>query len=132
MKTPHLTAILWLMSYAEALPFSPAAGAKSMNSPWLSKALGDGLCACSLTDQISDSFKPLFVLAGRSTDRAVFTHYESEGRLQCEVIAHFSSAAATVAHGLNALPCERPLPDSLDLLVGDPVCWPVLFPARES
>ena len=95
---------------------------------WYSKNLGDGIWAYSLTDQLRDTFTPLFVLAGAPLDMAVFTRYESEGRLQCDVIAYFSPQAATVAHVLNALPCEKPLQENLDLLSGDPGCWAVLFP----
>ncbi|MEO5660930.1 MAG: hypothetical protein ABIQ90_14205, partial [Polaromonas sp.] len=61
-----------------------------MNADWFSKSLGDGLWAYSLTDQIREFFEPVFALAGRPVEMAVFTRYESEGRLQCEVIAYFS------------------------------------------
>ena len=99
-----------------------------MSISWFSKPLGDGVWAYSLTDQVRDAFEPLFVLAGRPLNMAVFTRHESDGRLQCEVIAYFSPAAATVAHVLNALSCEKPSRDHLDLLAGDTRCWPVLFP----
>lgn len=99
-----------------------------MSTPWFSKALGDGVWAYSKTDQIKDLFQPLFVLAGRPLDMAVFTRHESEGRLHCEVIAYFSPAAATVAHVLNAQPCDKPYRGELDLLAGESACWPVLFP----
>lgn len=99
-----------------------------MSPPWFSKALGDGVWAYSKTDQIKDLFQPLFVLAGRPMDMAVFTRHESEGRLHCEVIAYFSPAAATVAHVLNAQPCGKPCRGELDLLAGESACWPVLFP----
>lgn len=102
-----------------------------MSVPWFSKQLGDGVWAYSLTDQIRDSFQPLFVLAGRPVDMAVFTRHESEGRLHCEVVAYFSPAAATVAHVLNARPCGQPARGDLDLLAGDAGCWPVLFPDFE-
>lgn len=99
-----------------------------MSVSWFSKPLGDGLWAYSLMDQVKDAFEPLFVLAGRPLDMAVFTRHESEGRLQCEVVAYFSPAAATVAHALNAQPCEPPVQGDLDLLAGDAGCWPVIFP----
>ena len=60
-----------------------------MSICWFSKPLGDGIWAYSLTDQVRDAFEPLFVLAGRPLDMAVFTRHESDGRLQCEVIAYF-------------------------------------------
>ncbi|MFZ2388322.1 MAG: hypothetical protein WAW69_11030 [Polaromonas sp.] len=98
-----------------------------MSASWFSKPLGDGVWAYSLTDQIKDSFRPLFVLAGRPVDMAVFTRHESEGRLHCEVVAYFSPAAATVAHVLHARPCEKPSRSELDLLAGEPDCWAALF-----
>lgn len=102
-----------------------------MSNFWSSLSLGDGIWAYSHIDQVRDTFGPLFVLAGAPLDMAVFTRYESEGRLQCEVIAYFSPAAATVAHIFNALPCEKPHRDNLDLLGGDAGCWPVLFPGED-
>ena len=98
-----------------------------MSTPWFSKALGDGVWAYSKTDQIKDLFEPLFVLAGRPPEMAVFTRHESEGRLHCEVIAYFSPSAATVAHVLHAQPCDKPCRGELDLLAGEPQCWPILF-----
>lgn len=99
-----------------------------MSPVWFSKPLGDGVWAYSKTDQIKDLFDPLFVLAGRPMDMAVFTRHESEGRLHCEVIAYFSPAAATVAHVLHAQPCDKPQRGELDLLAGERDCWSVLFP----
>lgn len=99
-----------------------------MSTSWFSKSLGDGVWAYSKTDQVKDVFQPLFVLAGRPADMAVFTRHESQGRLQCEVIAYFSPAAATVAHVLHAHPCDKPERGELDLLVGEPGSWRVLFP----
>ncbi|MGP1682707.1 MAG: hypothetical protein ACTS8S_10320, partial [Giesbergeria sp.] len=66
--------------------------------------------------------------AGHPEDMAVFTRHELEGRLQCEVIAYFSPAAAALAREVGAKPCEQPSNNELDLLAGDPACWPVLFP----
>lgn len=116
---------------AEALPFDLATGEKSPGILWFSISLGDGLWAFDLTDQIKEAFEPLFVRAGRPMDMAVFTRYESEGRLQCEVMAYFSPAAAIVAQQFKAMPCEKPLPDNLDLLVGNPDCRFLIFPETE-
>ncbi|MGH8849225.1 MAG: hypothetical protein ACREXG_11025 [Polaromonas sp.] len=100
-------------------------------STWFSRPLGDGVWAFTLTDQIKDAFSPLFVLSGRPVEMAVFTRHESEGRLQCEVVAYFSPAASVLAHVLDARPCEKPARGELDLLAGKPDCWPVLFPEDE-
>ncbi|ABM35484.1 hypothetical protein [Polaromonas naphthalenivorans] len=102
-----------------------------MSAPWFSKPLGDGVWAYSLSNQARDAFEPLFVLAGRPLEMAVFTRHQSAGRLHCEVTAYFSPAAATVAHVLDARPCGAPSRGNLDLLAGDPACWPVIFPDGE-
>ena len=101
-----------------------------MSTSWFSKSLGDGVWAYSKTDQVKDVFQPLFVLAGRPTDMAVFTRHELEGRLQCEAIAYFSPAAAALAREVGARPCDRPTTYDLDLLAGHPGCWAVLFPPQ--
>lgn len=111
---------------------SIAAADTPAQARWFSKALGDGIWAYSQKDKVKDTFAPLFVLAGRPVEMAVFTRHESDGRLQCEVIAYFSPAAAAVAHLLEAQPCPPPASGELDLLAGDARCWPVLFLAHES
>lgn len=100
-------------------------------STWFSKQLGDGVWSLPLTDQVEDLFSPLFANAGRPVGMAVFTRHESKGRLQCEVVAYFSPAASVLAHVLDARPCEKPARGELDLLAGEPGCWPVLFPDDE-
>ena len=104
----------------------------SAQGRWFSKALGDGIWAYSQKDKVKDTFAPLFVLAGRPLEMAVFTRHESEGRLQCEVMAYFSPAAAAVAHLLEAQPCPPPVRGELDLLAGDARCWLLLFPEQTS
>ncbi len=94
---------------------------------WFRKALGDGLTAYEPSAEIEQAFVPLYEAAGRPADMAVFTRYESEGRLQCEVTAFFSPAAAEVARRMGAVPCARPPRDHLTLLVGDAGSWDVLF-----
>lgn len=95
---------------------------------WFSKQLGDGILAYESKDQIQAIFTPLFAAAARPVDFAVFTRHELEGRLQCEVVAYFSPAAEGIARQMNAQACERPACAELDLLVGEPACWTVLFP----
>jgi hypothetical protein len=94
---------------------------------WFSKQLGDGVLAFASKDQIWDMFPTPFEAAGRPADMAVFTRHELEGRLQCEVVAYFSPAAATLAQQLEAQACERPCRAELDLLAGEAGCWSVLF-----
>ena len=95
---------------------------------WFWKSLGDGLTASEPAAEIEAAFQPLFAQAGNPADMAVFTRYESEGRLQCEVTAYFSPAAAGLARKVGAQPCMRPARAGLGLLAGDARCWPVLFP----
>ena len=57
---------------------------------------------------IEKIFLPLFESAGRLVDMVVFTRYESEGRLRCEVIAYFPPAAVEVAKAIEAEPCDKP------------------------
>lgn len=95
---------------------------------WYSKSLGDEMMASMPSAEIAEIFLPLFEAAGKPVDMAVFTRYESEGRLHCEVIAYFSPAAAEVAKAFDAEPCEKPSCGELDLLAGDKQVWPVLFP----
>jgi hypothetical protein len=94
---------------------------------WFCKALGDGLTAYEPFAQIEQAFVPVHAAAGKPADMAVFTRYESEGRLQCEVTAFFSPAAADVARQVGATPCARPPRDHLTLLVGDSKSWDALF-----
>lgn len=105
---------------------------KVVVQPWFSKQLGDGILSYESKDQIQNLFSDLFAAAGQPEDMAVFTRHELEGRLQCEVVAYFSPAAASLARQLDAKPCEKPSPSDLDLLVGAPGCWFVLFPERQQ
>ena len=95
---------------------------------WFSQPLGDGVWAYAPKEQIREQFAPLFAAAGSPLDMAVFTRHELEGRLQCEVVAYFSPAAAALAQGLGAQPCEKPTSNDLDLLAGEAASWAVLFP----
>ena len=94
---------------------------------WYSKPLGDGIMAGMPSAEIEEIFLPLFESAGKPVDMAVFTRYESEGRLHCEVIAYFSPAAAEVAKTVDAEPCEKPSRAELGLLAGNKEVWSVLF-----
>lgn len=95
---------------------------------WFSQPLGDGVWAFAPKEDIRERFEPLFAAANRPVDMAVFTRHELEGRLQCEVVAYFSPAAARLALALGAQPCDAPTHHDLDLLAGDAACWAVLFP----
>ena len=95
---------------------------------WFLQQLGDGAWAFAPKEEIRDQFAPLFAAAGQPADMAVFTRHELEGRLQCEVVAYFSPAAAALAQQRGAQPCEQPTHNDLDLLAGEASCWAVLFP----
>jgi hypothetical protein len=83
--------------------------------------------ASAPSDQILEAFKPAFVAAGRPADMAVFTRYDTEGHLQCEVTAYFSPAAADLARAFDARPCSKPAREGLGLLAGEERAWSVLF-----
>ena len=101
-------------------------------SSWYSLSLGDGIMSGAPAAAIEAAFLPLFTIAGRPHDMAVFTRPESEGRLHCEVIAYFSPAAHEVARVFNAKPCQKPNAAGLGLLAGDEEAWSALFPDRRE
>lgn len=95
---------------------------------WYSISLGDGMMATMPSEEIKELFLRLFLAGGEPLDMAVFTRLESEGRLQCEVIAYFSHAAQDVAKAFDAKPCKKPAREGLGLLAGDQSSWSILFP----
>ncbi|MBI5353356.1 MAG: hypothetical protein HZB50_12015 [Chloroflexi bacterium] len=95
---------------------------------WYSKELGDGMMASMPLDEIGEAFMKLFSAVGKPPDMAIFTRYDSEGHLHCEVTAYFSPAAKDVALAFDAEPCERPSREGLGLLAGDKLSWSKLFP----
>jgi hypothetical protein len=95
---------------------------------WFFKQLGDGMIAPDLSDQIREIFLSQFEAAGSPKEMAIFTRYDSEGRLHCDVMAYFSPAAAEIAETFSAMPCAKPPKAGLGLLAGDPDCWSILFP----
>ena len=95
---------------------------------WHSIELGDGMFAVTPLDDIREAFQHMFVEAGKPVSMAVFTRYESEGRLHCNVIAYFSPAAKTLAQAFDAQPCGKPARAELGLLAGDVRAWSALFP----
>lgn len=95
---------------------------------WRSTSLGDAQTAFMDCRDIAEVFEAMFETAGRPEDMAVFVRNDSEGRLHCEVTVFFSPAAQALAKRYRAGPCEKPSADGLDLLAGDPACWPRLFP----
>jgi len=99
---------------------------------WYSKSLGDGIVSTLPSTQIEKAFRELSAASGNPADMAVFTRYDSEGRLQCEVTAYFSPAAAAVARMFSAQPCPKPARTGLELLAGNPRCWSALFPEQEK
>jgi len=95
---------------------------------WYSIELGDGMFAVSPMDEIKAAFQRSFAEAGKPANMAVFTRYESENRLHCEVIAYFSPAAKAIAREFDAQPCEKPARAELGLLAGDAQAWSIFFP----
>ncbi len=101
-------------------------------STWFSLPLGDGMMAPDMFDQIRAAFAPRFEKAGGPTGMAIFTRYDSEDRLHCEVTAYFSPEAAEIAKHFDAEPCSKPLRKGLGLLAGNPSCWAILFPENQN
>jgi hypothetical protein len=99
---------------------------------WRSKSLGDAQTAFMDCRDIAEVFEAVFETAGRPEDMAVFVRNDSEGRLHCEVTVFFSPAAQALAKRYQAATCEKPPAGGLDLLAGDPACWPRLFPEAEA
>jgi hypothetical protein len=99
-----------------------------MLDTWFSLPLGDGIMASVPTDEILAAFSPLYAAAGHPASMAVFTRFDSEGHLQCEVTAYFSPAAGELAKRLGAQPCARPSRGGLGLIAGDERAWEALFP----
>ncbi|MBI3175998.1 MAG: hypothetical protein HYZ25_19940 [Chloroflexi bacterium] len=90
------------------------------------------MTATDVLDQIRDSFQAYFEAAGRPAGMAVFTRYDSEDRLHCEVNAYFSPEAERIAKTLHAQPCDKPLRKGLGLLTGTSDCWAILFPENQN
>jgi hypothetical protein len=97
-------------------------------STWFSCNLGDAMLAGEPLDNIKTLFLSEYEKANSSKTMAVFFRHESEGRLHCEVKVYFSPQTAVVAKAANAVPCEKPLPGGLGLLVGPIESWSTLFP----
>ena len=58
---------------------------------------------------------------------AIFTRFDSGGRLHCEVIAYLSPTPVEVAKAFEAQPGAKPARDGLGLLAGEEQSWSVLF-----
>lgn len=95
---------------------------------WYTLPLGDGLMASEPSNRIVDGFQAAYEAAARPADMAVFTRYDAEGGLHCEVTAFFSPAAAALAETFGARPCPKPARAGLGLLAGDEGAWALLFP----
>lgn len=102
-------------------------------STWFTKNLGDAMLAYAELKQIEQLFTA--TISGKMhppDEAAVFFRHESEGRLHCEVQVYFSPTAADVAAAVCARPCSKPSSDGLDLLIGSPSSWSLLFPERSG
>jgi hypothetical protein len=97
-------------------------------SVWFTKNLGDAMLAGESLEQIKTLFLSAYEKSGNAKEMALFVRHESEGRLHCEVKIYFPPAAAFVAEAVDAIPCKKPSPDSLDLLAGSEASWSVFFP----
>lgn len=101
-----------------------------MNNLWHSLDLGDAIMVNEPIEQIRKVFEEIVSQNSISPDVAIFTRNDSEGRLHCQVTAYFSPAANQIAKLFDAIPCQKPNRDNLDLLAGHETCWEVLFPEK--
>jgi len=86
---------------------------------WRRKELGDATMAGPALAEVETAAGKAWS-AQEPGGFAVFTRYESEGRLHCSLQVYFSPAAAALARDLGAVACPRPAATGLTLLVGDP------------
>jgi len=103
-----------------------------MNNYWFVKNLGEATLADDSIDHIKALFLSEYGETGFPDDMAIFIRHESEGRLHCEVKVYFSPAAGILADKMDAMPCSRPSPDSLDLLAGSDKSRSVLFSGKDD
>ncbi|AUH49489.1 hypothetical protein CXB49_00855 [Chromobacterium sp. ATCC 53434] len=82
---------------------------------WFALALGDGVCAQPLLDELAAAAASAGVAAW-----ALFVLRDSDRRLHCEVTVYFPPALAKLARARGARPWQLPLPDNLERLAGDP------------
>ena len=98
----------------------------SASAGWHAKELGDALMAHVELAAIESAVLAAQRDQPEKPGRAVFTRYDSEGRLQCAVTAYFSPAAAALANEFQAVACRRPERSGLTLLCGDAGAWMLL------
>lgn len=94
---------------------------------WTLKNLGDAMWAEEALGKIKQSFQEAYQSAGEPDEMALFSRYESDGRLHCEVVLYFSPAASKFAQQLGAFSCHRPTLYDLSLLIGSTSNWSNLF-----
>lgn len=94
---------------------------------WYSLNLGDAMMAHQPLEEISEAFETFKKKNGNSSEFAIFTRNDSEGRLHCEVTAYFSPATSEVGRLFGASKCDQPTRVNLDLFVGDEMSWKILF-----
>ncbi len=87
-------------------------------STWFKKELGDAIMAAPFLETLKEQFSSIYSAEENSEQAALFVHYDSEGRLHCEVTVYFSPATATLANAVNAEPCKEPYTQGLSLLAG--------------
>jgi len=95
---------------------------------WFIKNLGDAMLASDKLTQIEQLILSKGQNSNSTKEMAVFIRHESEGCLHCQVKVYFSPKASMVAKVFNAIPCAKPSPIELSLLVGNEKSWLIFFP----
>ncbi|WP_043110146.1 hypothetical protein [Polycyclovorans algicola] len=105
-------------------------------STWFSLEMGDGVEAFGPTGKIQEAFMPVYIAAGQPQDMAVFSSSRwgetPDGRSTKLHTVYFSPAAALLAKSFGAIPCAKPSPIGIGLLVGPQEALFSFFPDRTS
>ena len=99
---------------------------------WFTRNLGDAMLAGEALEQIKALFLAEYENGNSSKERALFVRHESEGRLHCEVKVYFSPATSIIAKEVNAIPCNKPHSNGLDLLAGSEESGSVFFTEKDG
>ncbi len=95
---------------------------------WFIKNLGDAMLASDKLTQIEQFILSKEQKSTRTKEMAIFLRHESEGCLHCQVKVYFSPKASMAAKAFNAMPCAKPSPIDLSILVGNEESWLIFFP----
>lgn len=88
-------------------------------SDWYVSNLGDAMLAHDSLVTVQQRFDDACRTCGCPAEMGLFVRHVSEGRLYCQVLVYFTSAASALAREFDAVACARPASAGLDLLAGN-------------